>query len=360
MATTSYGINDALTVKRWARRLAVEALKATEIAPLIGTSSSSIIHKKNELKEGGDKVTFGLRTQLSGDGVTEAQVLEGNEESLTTYSDSLTVNELVHGVRVKGEGTIDNQRVLFNAREEGRQGLTDWFAKRLSASFFNQVCGYTPQTNTLFTGLNATTAPSSGNQIWVDAASNNSDGDENLASDDVFALKYIDYAKEMAQTMTVPIRPLKIDGEDKYVLYLHPYQVTDLRTSTSTGQWLDIQKAVYMGSRDKNPIYSGALGEYNGVILRSAFDVTQGAAAAAPTTAVAAVRRAVLLGAQAASMAFGSWGDTESPYKWVEKTFDYDRELGISVQSLMGMKKNVFNSKDFGSVVISSYAAAHT
>ena len=38
------------------------------------------------------KVTFGLRMQLSGAGVTENETLEGNEESLTTYSDSIYIN----------------------------------------------------------------------------------------------------------------------------------------------------------------------------------------------------------------------------------------------------------------------------
>ena len=36
---TKYGVNDALAVKLWSKQLAVEALKATEIAPLIGKRS---------------------------------------------------------------------------------------------------------------------------------------------------------------------------------------------------------------------------------------------------------------------------------------------------------------------------------
>jgi hypothetical protein len=43
-----------------------------------------------------------------------------------------------------------------------RQGpLGDWYAKRYSVAFFNQVCGYTPATDVRLTGLNAVTAPSS-------------------------------------------------------------------------------------------------------------------------------------------------------------------------------------------------------
>lgn len=42
-----------------------------------------------------------------------------------------------------------------------------------------------------------------------------------------------------------------------------------------------------------------------------------------------------------------------------EKKFDYDRELGVSVQGLMGLKKNVYNSVDFGVLTLSTYATTH-
>ena len=87
MSVTTFGINDALANKLWSKKLATEASKATAIAPLIGTSQNSIIQLKNETqKAAGDKVTFGLRTQLVGDGVTENETLEGNEEALSTLA----------------------------------------------------------------------------------------------------------------------------------------------------------------------------------------------------------------------------------------------------------------------------------
>lgn len=360
MSTTTYGVNDALAVKLWAKKLAVEALKATPIAPLIGTSADSVIHLKTETKKSsGDQVTFGLRMQLTGDGVTEGQNLEGNEEALTTYADSVVINELAHAVRVRNEGnTIDTQRVPFSVRTEAKDGLKDWYAKRLSVSFFNQVCGYTPQTDTRYTGLNAVRAPSANRHIWTEAGAT---ADQDLDSTgDEFKLIHLDYAKELAQTADVPIRPLMIGGEEKYVVYLHPYQVTDLRTDAQTaGNWFDIQKAGLQGGQiSKNPIYTGALGEYNGVIIRQAFDVPQGvnSSTGAP---ISTVRRAVFLGAQSCAMAFGQ-GFDENSYKWVEELFDYQRELGVSVQTILGMRKTQFNSEDFGTIVISSYAAAHT
>jgi hypothetical protein len=137
MAITLYGTGDSLAVKTWARDLATEVKKGLEIAPLIGTGPNSIIQEKKELKAKGDQVTIGLRTKLVGTGVTEAQVLEGNEESLTTYSDALKIGELAHAVRVAGEDSMDQQRVLFDLRDEAKAGLADWFCRAYLAELLH-------------------------------------------------------------------------------------------------------------------------------------------------------------------------------------------------------------------------------
>ena len=373
MAVTSYGVGDALAAKRMAKILASEALVATEIAPLMGDSAGSIIHIKNEPKnEGGDQVTFGLRMQLTGDGVTENETLEGNEESLTTYSDALLLTEIDHAVRVKGKNTIDNQRILFDTQREARAGLKDWYAKRISVGFFQHVCGYTGASYThrsmtvdrakaVYNLGNTTTTPTANRRLWAAAGAGESNtADENLESDDVFDLRLIDYAKELARTTSPPIRPVNIDGMETYVAYLHPYQVVDLRTDTSTGQWMDFSKTAYTGRGKDNPIFTGALGMYNGVVLRESEDVTPGVNSST-SASISTVRRAVFLGAQAAAIAFGTdFNPGAGAYKWVEETFDYQRELGVSVQCLMGLTKCVFNSVDFGTVTMSSYAAVHS
>lgn len=356
MSTTSFGVNDAMAVKLWAKMLAVAERDSLEIAPLMGDDANSIIHIKREPSKGaGDQVTFGLRARLTGDGKTESETAEGNGEALSIYSQAVTINELGHVVGVKSENTIDAQRVPFDLRQEAKDGLADWWMDRLSVSFFNQVCGYTPQTNTKYTGLNATTGHTSTRRIFAGTASN----DQSLTSADTFTLDLIDQAVEMATVGNQKIRPLMIGGKPRYVVYLHPYQVTSLRTNYSTGQWGDIQKAALSGSASSNhPIYTGALGEYNGCILRSSQDVTLGVSSASSTTSVANTRRAVLLGAQAAVCAYGQKQSGPSKYRWNEELLDHKRKLEVSAWSIFGMKKAVFNSVDFGAITISSYAAA--
>ena len=69
MAITSIGVNDPLAVRVWSKKLAVEVSKATEIAPLIGTDTNSIIQLKDETQKGaGDTVRFGLTGFATGSG----------------------------------------------------------------------------------------------------------------------------------------------------------------------------------------------------------------------------------------------------------------------------------------------------
>jgi N4-gp56 family major capsid protein len=357
-------VNDALAVKLWSKKLAVEVSKATEIAPLIGTGSNSIIQLKDETQKGkGDKVTFGLRMQLTGDGVSEGKVLEGNEEALTTYADSIVINELAHAVRARNGQTIDAQRVPFDIRDEANSALIDWYADRLSMMAFIHMGGFTAPTidfegrtvtlKDVHYGFNAPTAPTSGRIVRAGAVAN----DESLGSGNKFTLELIDYAAEKAKLANPKIRPVRVDGQNKYVMYLHPAQVTDLRTNTSTGQWLDITKAVYMGSKQSNPIYDGSLGEYNNVILREAEHVVPGVNSSTGAQ-ITTVRRAVLLGAQSLVAAFGM-NREPTKFKTVEELFDYQREFGVSAQTILGMKKTVFNGADFGTIVVSTYAATH-
>lgn len=368
MAQTNFGVNDALAVKLWAKRLEYDIIYRTDISSLIGKDANSIIHLKTETsKDSGDQVTFPLMKELTGDGFTEGEVAEGNGESLSIYSDSLVINELGHVAEIPNNGrSIDAQRVPINLRQAAKVGLKGWKAKRMSEVFFNHVCGYTPETRTKFNGNNTILAPT--RQIVVDATGPTvNSNDEDIAAADKFTLQYVDYAREMAETADSPLRPLNVQGVEggrdisggKYVMYLHPYQVTDLRTSTDTGQWLDIQKAALSAKDDSNnPIYTDALGEYNNVILKKANHVTQGVNSSTGA-AIATVRRSVLLGAQACVIGYGKGGGSQS-YNWNEELKDHKRRLEVSMMCMYGMKKTQFDSQDFGVVTVSSYAAAHT
>ena len=74
--------------------------------------------------------------------------------------------------------------------------------------------------------------------------------------------------------------------------------------------------------------------------------------------AVANTRRAVFLGRNALSIAWGrQYGG--GAWKWTERVADYGDKRFVGTKLLWGLKSDVFNSVDRGKIVITTYAAAH-
>jgi len=355
MATTDYPVNHPLAVKVWGRDLFHEALAETYFSKFSGKGTDVLCQIRSELNKGpGDRIRVGLRVQLNGDGTAGDGTLEGNEEALSTFYDDLFVDQLRHAVRSGGK--MSEQRVPFSVRNEAKAGLKDWWRDRLDTAFFNQLCGYTPaNADTRYTGMQLVVGASADRVVRPSTVSD----DQSLSTGNPFSLALIDKAVELAETTSPMIRPFTINGEKKFVAFLHPYQVTDLRTNANTGQWLDIEKAAMAGGRvSKSPIYTGALGEYNGVILHKANRIPQGVHSSSGAV-VTGVRRAVFCGAQAMLMGYGQRTSGVSDMDWVEEKFDYGNQLGVAAGLIFGMKKTVFNSKDFGTIVMATSAAAH-
>jgi N4-gp56 family major capsid protein len=223
------------------------------------------------------------------------------------------------------------------------------------------VCGYTPKNTTgltsgiWYTGNNTVTAPAGTSalvrHIWGGTAGD----DQSLSNTDLFVLALLDRAVEAARTGDRMINPVRVGGQDKYVVYLSERQARQLRTTSSTGGWQDITKFAFSGvDVGKNPLYTGALGEYNRCILRVSQDVTLGVDGS-DGSSEADVHRAVLLGRQAAVAAFGRKGYGPSKYHWNEELKDHKRKLEVSAHQIWGLKKAVFNSVDHGSLVISTH-----
>ena len=356
MAVHTIGVNDALAVKLWSSRMDVEALKETVAYEYMGEDAGSLCQIMTDAqKKAGDRIRWGIRMLPTGEGTTESQTQEGNEESLTRYYDELFINELGHAHRVRNEGTIDRQRVPYDMREECYQSLKDWAADRIDTWFFNQLAGNVAQTNTKYTGFNATLAPTS-TRIFRGAAS--ADDQTMTTTTYRLTLSLIDNCVNRAKTTSPMIRPIKGLGKDiDYVCFIHPDQTLSLRADTATaGNWFDLQgKRLQGGERDSNNLYTGMLGIYNRTLIVENTRVPQGLNSTS-SVAVSNTRRAIFCGAQAAAWAYGKGGG-KSKYTWKEQLFDYDRELGVRTSWIGGVKKTVYNSVDYGTIVVSTYAA---
>jgi N4-gp56 family major capsid protein len=362
MAGTSYPVGHPLAVSLWAKKLSVEALRQTYFYEFMGRSADSMVMYRDDLgKSPGDNITFGLRAQLTGAGIQGDGTLEGNEEALTTNTDNFKIDQLRHAVRSSGK--MSEQRVPFDVRDEAKAGLADWWADRYDTCLFNQLCGFTAQADTRFTGNNAAIAPDSAHIYRPNSRST----DESLTTGDEFGLPIIDRMVARANQFNLaagtgtPIRPMRAQGRKLFVMFVHDDQVYQLRSSAAAGTWIDYQKAAIQGGDKDNPLFKGGdlVGEYNGVLLHRAPRITNGVNSTTGA-AVANTRRAVLCGAQAAMFATGrDTGEGQrDKFSWVEESFDYGNQLGVSAGSIFGLKKTRFSSKDFATFVASTYTPA--
>ena len=357
MADTSYPVGSPVAQKLWAKKLFHDAIGESFIGKFQGKGPDSLLQFKTETqKDAGDRIRVTLRTLLTGAGVQEDGTLETNEESLTTYTDDLLINQLRHAVRV--EGKMSEQRVPFSVREEARAGLKDWWIERFETSLANQLTGHTGQADTRYTGNNATVAPTASTRILCGGGH---DAEASLSATTTHAIALADLDRAVAKAKTTSgstqrIRPLKVDGKEMYVAFLHPLQVYQMRRDASTaGNFFDVMKAQLQGSKiSDNPIVSGANFLYNNVLVHE-WSYLPTIAGTPNSGAATNFRRGVFCGAQAAIMGVGM-NSSPTEMSWVEELFDYDNKFGVAAGSIFGIKKAVFNSTDFGTIVLSGYA----
>jgi N4-gp56 family major capsid protein len=359
---TNYPVNHPLAVKLYAKELFHDIIGQSFVGKFLGKSDSSLIQIKSETqKSAGDSIKFGLRRRLTGDGVQGDATLEGSEEALTTDNDTVLINQIRHAVRSNGK--MSEQRVQFEVRDEAKDGLQDWWTERLEMSLANQLTGYTSQGDTRFTGNNATVAPTATYRILCGGTGIAAEGSLCASTTHAIKLSDLDRAVALAKTSQVVgnatyerIRPLKVDGKDMYVCFLHPWQILQLRKDAGTaGNFFDIQKSAMQGGKySENPIVTGGNFVYNNVIVHE-WSYLPNIVTAPNSGAVTDYRRGVFCGAQAASFAVGQ-DSTPTKMSWHEELFDYGNKLGVEAGMIFGIKKNVFNSIDFSTIVLSGYA----
>lgn len=271
---------------------------------------------------------------------------------------SIKIDQLRHGFDCGGRMT--RKRTIHDLREVAKSNLSGWWAERFDELLFMYLTGergddtsiwVLPNTYSAFAG-NTLTTPDTAKDIFAGDSTSTSDIDAN----DKFTLDLIDKAVAMADLSTPLMKQCKVGGQDfRAVLVLHPYCVRDMRTNTSAGQWMDLNKAA--GVRGSgNAVFAGDdfIGVYNGVAIykhpKVVYHSDWGSGAVYGA-------RNIMLFAQAGAIAFGSAGDGMR-FNWHEEEEDRGNVQVIDTGSIFGVKKAVFNSKDFGVITIAAAAAA--
>lgn len=377
MAQTIVGLNDAKAVKKFSAFLAVDVGRKSYFNKKFmgkGIEAQTPVQMLTSLEsDSGEQISYDLVMQLRMQPVEGDNTLEGKEEDLKFYTDQLYIDQARGGVNTGGRMT--RKRTIHDLRKVARARQSDWWARIFDELFFLYLSGgfrdsgtgacsfangdYTYPSGYVGFANNTFVAPDATHRLFGGSAT----AFNNITSGDKLALPAIDRLVAKASTLGggtsgIPaIEPLMIDGEEHYVMVMHPWQEYDLRAATSAGSWLDIQKAAASAEGRSNPIFKGGLGMYNNVVLHKHRGVLRRTDGGAGTVAVA---RALFMGRQAGVVAFGSPG-TGLRFDWAEESRDNGNQAVITTSTIAGVKKTAFTidgtSRDFGIVAVDTAAA---
>lgn len=366
MSQTAIATSSSQTVKKWATALAVDQARKKYFKKFEGTSENSIIQEKVDLtKDSGDTIYFDLSMRFREQPVYGDEVAENKEESLVFLQDEVKIDQ----VRKPGSGggRMTRQRTVHDLRKvmKDRTGdyLAEWEDEVTMAYLSGDVGNTAINEDKLFTSAqfagNPIEAPDAAHIIYAGAATSKA----TLAATDKMSVATIERATTKAAMLNatdpnvVNMQPVKIGSKQHFVVLMNPWQAHDMRTSTNSGDWLDIQKAAGVRG-DANPIFSGQLGMINDVSLHVHSNVRRFADYGAGGNVNAS--RALLLGRQAGVKAYGRGSGARM--SWVEKMSDYDNQISIACGMICGIKKTRYkneagNGSDFGVMAIDTAAA---
>jgi N4-gp56 family major capsid protein len=332
MGKTAFTTANALTKKAWDERLFRDSQKEAYFSKFMGTSSDSLVQVKDKFtKEKGDNVTFGIRMRLTSTGFTSGQSAEGNEDKLTTYSDSVSLEEYFNAVR--DSGPLDRQRAMFSIDEESKAALKTWMAEKIDQLAFTQI--FNSPSKIFYRDSSAGAISTTATAATAKAALS--------ATYSLITPKLISAIKTWSLTGgnrgQTPLRPIRINGKNYFVMLMHPDSMYDIKNDSTFAQ---ARREALERGKD-NPIFSGSEAIWDGVVIHEHENCPIATDAGAGSVAWS---KAIFMGAQSLIWAWGKHPET------VQKEFDYGREHGFGIGMLAGVKKPTFNSKDYGSVQV--------
>lgn len=346
-------VPNSLVLKSWAKKTWEAGIKESYFSKFMGRDAKSIIHVKEELNRGkGMTINIPLLMPLVGAGVVGDNLLEGNEEPLVYRDFEVELRQVRHAVRLQGR--FNEKMVQLRMREDARSALSEWLATYIDYSIFAVLTNTDPpfikaggySGRPMFPFPKEASSPD--RRLYPSGVSSLS----GITAADKFSTDTIGKAKRMARAdESTAIRPIRVDGRETYVMVIDQWQARDLKQDN---KWIEAQKHANIRG-EKNPIFSGALGIWDGVVIHECNRVPRTQSGSGEGDNQVWVAHSLFLGAQACVFAEG-----EAP-RWVEKEFDYDNQYGVSIGRMFGLKKSRFkfdgtNWTDFG--VINVYTSS--
>ena len=227
----------------WEKRMRYDASRKSFWGTKKGGQGSEqpIIEKEDFVNQSGDVIHIQVMSELYGPGVTGENTLRGNEDKLSTGQFDVTVDWLRKAVactkKVKKE-------VNFEVFQEARIRLSNWMARELDRQTFSQLLDNV--TDTLYAG-NATSSAT-------------------LSDDDTFTTQELDKIKlALERKGAIPLSVERDGGQltQHYGVVISEVDDFNLR---GDDRWLEACQQALARS-DKNPIFTGAPVEWNGLLV---------------------------------------------------------------------------------------------
>ncbi|MDR1076364.1 MAG: N4-gp56 family major capsid protein [Xanthomonadaceae bacterium] len=364
MAQTVIGLNDPKARKLWSADLMVSIAKKSYWQRKMmgrGAETTQPVMMLTDLeRQAGDMISYDLSVQLSGQPIEGDARAEGHGERLDFYTDKIYIDQSRKPVDCGGR--MSRKRTVHDLRKVGRARLTEYWARIFDEQIFMYASGarginsdYTFPLNYTGRANNPFEAPDPNHLLFGDGTSK-----ATLTSAGKMSRGLIERANTRAAaqgggaTQVAELQPITIAGAEHFVVVMHPYQAHDLRMSTDSGNWMDIQKAAAAAEGASNPIFKDALGMIGGTILHKHKSVVRFDDYGAGANVEAA--RALFLGRQALVLAFGSAGGGLR-FDWSEELMDHGNSIEICAGAIWGVKKSRFNAADFGLMSLDTAAS---
>lgn len=304
-------------------------------------------------RDSGDTGRYHFIPQFRGAGIRgQNKSVIGNENKVDEFYMDMRIDQITQAFAVKGKMT--KKRTIWDFRAEYKHQLAEWFRNQTEIDIIDTLSGFNTDGATYIEGAAAKTQDgvkgdhrclrcdyNSTKFEAVEVTEANSDATALLTamnSTDIMNTQILDELQDFAKTADskYAMRPIRAkNGEEYYMLVLHPRAAIDLRRDA---RWEKraIAAMTGKGSLEGDPIATGAIGVWEHIIIKEAnFIKTH-----TNSGGTLKIARNLLLGAEAAVMAYAQNLD------YTEELLDHKRYLSMAADEIRGIKKLTFDGVD--------------
>ena len=328
----------------------------------IGGTDGVITEKTELVNDKGLAIRVRLRAPITHPGRVDDNIMEGNEQKLSYFTDVVAVHQRRQAAA--SAGRMSEQGTKVPVRTDCREELAEWLADQndIDATCSLSGVGRTVDGENVVTELPPTQFRHLiGGQTTAGNFTKPSAHSGLVTNNHLFGTRVIDAAVMLAKRSGPGfprIRPIKHNGQDWYVMFIAPEQAQALREEDA---WVKAQSDANTPGPN-NPLFRGRLGTWNRVVLfehnlietrlgNGSTGITQsfnnpGTAGNNLANGVMAAR-ALLCGAQAAI-----YGRAAGAPRWDDDDRDFGNLWACCLSQFWGYKKTQFGGVDFGVVAV--------